>query len=520
MTVRSRSTSKRLLAGLCAGALLIAACGDDDDDDGGGDDTSAPAESDAAADTEAPADDEAPADTEAPADSDAPADTEAMDEEEPADTEPEGEGEGSEIEQESVGIIDLDLGPAEGEPIKIGVQNPEGDPAGSFPEFTVAMEAAADYINTELNGLGGRPIELVVCKMAITPDDSQRCANEIAAEEVDLAISTINFFGNHLSIYQGSDIPVVVVTPITIADFTTPGAYAIGAGGGCFGVHTGLVQVATDEIEDLEGIEVSRVGVPWADTPPGVVCYNDLEAKPLDVIKGVEPGDSSRAGERPDLEYVGVPVAPALPDATPQATEVLEFDPDVIIFSGQGADCWNLVDAFGRVGWSPDQIPLILSGACIDFDAMAAAGELAEGIYITGTEKGLLVPLDSVDGAHLEDATVYQTKGPEYGMPESEVFKGFAGQGFTSLVNIWQLAQTIDGEVTGEALEQAISSTDGTMPTFGGSPLNCATAPQPYVSVCSAPINLSQWDGTQLNEVIPRLSAIDLVAGTELRPGS
>ncbi len=42
------------------------------------------------------------------------------------------------------------LGEATGEPIKIGVQNLEGDPNGSFPEFSVAMQAAADYVNTEL----------------------------------------------------------------------------------------------------------------------------------------------------------------------------------------------------------------------------------------------------------------------------------------------------------------------------------------------------------------------------------
>ena len=110
-----------------------------------------------------------------------------------------------------------------------------------------------------------------------------------------------------------------------------------------------------------------------------MVCYNDLEAKPLDVLNGSEPGDAARAGSKPDLTHIGVPVAPALPDATPQATEVLDFGGDVIIFSAQGADCWNFVDAMGRLGWTPDQTPLVLSGACTDFTAMAAAGDLAEG---------------------------------------------------------------------------------------------------------------------------------------------
>ena len=103
--------------------------------------------------TDAPAATDAPSATEAPSGSDAPVRTEA-----PA---------------------------AEGEPIIIGLQNPEGDPNGSFPEYSAAVQAAVDYINTELGGLGGRPIELEICKTAISPDDSQRCANELVAEEVD-----------------------------------------------------------------------------------------------------------------------------------------------------------------------------------------------------------------------------------------------------------------------------------------------------------------------------------------------
>jgi branched-chain amino acid transport system substrate-binding protein len=412
------------------------------------------------------------------------------------------------------------MGEATGEPIKIGVQNLEGDPNGSFPEFSLAMEAAADYVNTELGGLGGRPIELVLCKSVVSPDDSQRCANELAADEVEMAISTINFFGNHFSIYQGSDIPVLVVTPITIADFTSEGVYAIGAGGGCLGVHTGLVQFATDQITEFEDITVERVGVPWADTPPGVVCYNDLEAKPLDVLNGTTPGDAERAGSLPDMTHIGVPIAPATPDATPQATEVLDFDPSVIIFSAQGSDCWNFVDALGRLGWSQDEIPLVLSGSCTDFTAMEAAGDLADGIYITGSVGSVLSPPEDLEGTDRENAETYQTKAVEYGLSEDDLNKGFATQGFSAIMNIWEQAQLIDGDVTGAAIADAFAATDGSMPTFGGPPLNCAGAPAPYIAVCSSEIAMTQWNAEtkSIDLVIPSFSGLDLVAGTELRP--
>lgn len=490
--MKTRTKSKRLVAAAFSFALVAAACGGSSDggDDGGGDD---PAETTAEAE-EAP--EEEATEEEA-------VEEEAMEEE------------GGEEEAMEEGAMEEPTG----EPFVIGVQNLEGDPNGSFPEYSLAMQAAADYVNAELGGLGGRPIEIELCKSVVSPDDSQRCANELSAGGVDLAMSTINFFGNHFSIYEGSGIPVVVVTPITLADFTAPGVFSIGAGGGCLGVHTGLVEFATNEIEALEGIDVQTVGVPWADTPPGVVCYNDLEAKPLDVLNGTTPGDAARAGSKPDLTYVGVPIAPATPDVTPQATEVLDAEPDVIIFSAQGADCWNFVDALGRLGWTPDQIPLVLSGACTDFDAQRAAGPLAEGVYFVPSPNSLLSPLeDQEPGKNLDDATIYQGKAAEYGLPESELFKGFATQGFSAIMNVWEASQGLD-EVTGTAIADAFAATDGSGTTFGGAPLDCAGAPAPYVAVCSSGVAIKQWDGEKFVDVIDELSGLDLVAGTELRPG-
>ncbi|MEP1124685.1 MAG: ABC transporter substrate-binding protein [Ilumatobacter sp.] len=507
----SRSRNKRLAAAAFSFALVAAACGGSSD--GGGDDAAGddPVATEAAGgDTET---------TEAADDGGDTETTEAADD--GGDTETTEADDGGETETTEAG--GGDEGPVEeptGEPFVIGVQNLEGDPNGSFPEFSVAIQAAADYVNAELGGLQGRPIEIELCKSVVSPDDSQRCANELSADGVDLAISTINFFGNHFSIYQGSDIPVLVVTPVTIADFTSEGVYSIGAGGGCLGAHTGLIEFVTNQIEAEEGITVNKVGVPWADTPPGVVCYNDLEAKPLDVLNGTEPGDAERAGSKPDLTYVGVPVAPALPDATPQATEVLDFEPDAIIFSGQGADCWNLVDAMGRLGWTPEQIPLVLSGSCTDFDAMRAAGPLAEGVYFIGSGNSLLSPLDGQEpGKNLDEATIYQTKMAEYGVSEDDIFKGFGTQGFSAIMNIWEIANGVDGDVTAEAIEAGFQATDGTADTFGGLPLNCSGAPDPYVAVCSSSVSVNRWTGDAFETVEEELTGLDLVAGTELRPG-
>ena len=105
---------------------------------------------------------------------------------------------------------------------------------------------------------------------------------------------------------------------------------------------------------------------------------------------------------------------------------------------------------------------------------MEAAGDLIDGIYMLGSVNGILAPLDGLEGEQLEYATTYQEKGAEYGMSTDDIFKGFAAQGFSAIMNIWEASQDVEGDVTGKAISDAIGATDGSQPSFGGPPLNCA----------------------------------------------
>jgi branched-chain amino acid transport system substrate-binding protein len=352
--------------------------------------------------------------------------------------------------------------------------------------------------------------------MAINPADSQKCANELAGKDPFTVISSLNFFGNHFPIYEQAGINVVVGTPITVGDFTAPGVYSIGTGGGCLGVHTGMVYAATQELDS------SKVAVPWADTPPGVVCYYDLEAKPLDVLNGSVPGDSELAGSMPDLTHIGVPIKPAAPDVTPQVTQVLDFDPTSIIYSAQGADCWNFVDGLGRAGWTPQDIPLVLSGACVDFEKMEAAGPLAEGVYFVGNAGSSLGEVEDIENLRLRlEAQTYQEKASEYGVTDADINKGFGAQGWSVMMTVWEQANIVVNE--GEELtpETFAAQMAGTKDNHINSsvPFGCADAPPPYTAVCNAKVALLQWDGNTLQTVVPVYSGIELLAGTELKPG-
>ena len=267
---------------MLAATLVVAACGGDDDDDADSastEATSAPADTAAGDTTAGEGTTAAPATSgdETTAPGATTGDTEGDSETTDAGTAPAGSAGCPEIDMaadaengDGAGRLMSDLQcaadsplAAEGEPIVIGLQNPEGDPNGSFPEFSSAARAAVDYINAELggwgadvqNGVPGRPIQLEVCATAISPDDSQRCANELLSTDPFMVASSINFFGNHLPIFQAADVPTIVMSPVTIADFTTEGVYSIGGGGGCLGVHTGMVEFVTSEFERRQGVD-------------------------------------------------------------------------------------------------------------------------------------------------------------------------------------------------------------------------------------------------------------------------
>lgn len=408
---------------------------------------------------------------------------------------------------------------ASGDPIVIGLQNLEGDPQGSFPEYRTGSQAAEQYINNELGGIGadyvnkkpGRPIKIEVCSMAVNPADSQKCANELAAKKPFAVYSTINFFGNQFATYAAAKIPVIVGTPISPLDFTSAGTYAIGGGGGCLGVHTGLIEFVTKDLGKR------NIAVPWANTPPGVFCYHDLEKKPLNVLNGTTSAKGNTAAlTMPTLKHIGVPILPGQADVTPQAQQVLDFKPDAIVFSGQGADCWSLVSSLGKLGWTPAKIPLVLSGACIDDVKAKEAGDLAKGIYFVGTTP--ITQTNNLTGLFKQESLIYLAKTAKYGAKDDQS-KGFATQGFEGIMNIWEIATEVakgdPSKLSANNLEAAIAATAGHH-SFGGAPLDCKAASAPYISVCNTLVTTTQWNGNGYDVKRANFSGLYLIKGTEL----
>ena len=424
---------------------------------------------------------------------------------------------------------------ATGDPIVVGFQNAEG-PVINFPEYRVAAEAAVTYINKQLGGVGadpeagtpGRPLKLEICKYnALVPAELPGCANSLSAKKPALVLATLAFGESHFGIYQGAQIPLVVGTPIMPKDFTSPGTVAIGGGGGCLGVHLGLITYATQYLlkDKLKKPKGGRVGVPWAKSAPGIFCYNDLEAKPLDVLAGKTlsgaPITSSAKlkGTMPNLTYIGVPVVPGKADVSAEVAQVLAFKPDIMVYSNQGSECWTWMNEMLKQGWdAAKSFPIVLSGACIDLVTMAKLGDKIKGLYTLG---GLsILDPDALSGFAKQQAVNYRDKMAKYSSDAKLNSTGFATQGYGVVMNTWMMMNLAGGaKATGKDVLKAYKATKGHV-GFGSTGLNCKDAIKPYIAVCSTEVSASQWNGRALKAIkgAQDFSGLVLVGkGDELR---
>ena len=118
-------------------------------------------------------------------------------------------------------------GAAEGEPIRIGYANSEP----FAPESTVGVRAAVEYVNAELGGAGGRPIEIVECPIVAVADGAACGAQFANDDSIALVITGTLVVGNK-ELYDAlnGNKPLIIGNGLTVDDFVTPAGQSYTAG--------------------------------------------------------------------------------------------------------------------------------------------------------------------------------------------------------------------------------------------------------------------------------------------------
>lgn len=117
------------------------------------------------------------------------------------------------------------------EPVKVGFIGINDGPIAALPELLQATETAVEFVNTELGGVDGHPIELVPCSVSLSPESSQRCAREVLEADVVAVLGGINVLGGPgIKLLEEAGVPYVGGVPVGVDEMTSSISFQFSGG--------------------------------------------------------------------------------------------------------------------------------------------------------------------------------------------------------------------------------------------------------------------------------------------------
>lgn len=359
---------------------------------------------------------------------------------------------------------------ATGTPIAVGLINMEDAPLGSFPELRQGAEAAARYVNDELDGIGGRPLQLVPCTTNGTPESSQGCANQVLSRHPVAVIGGVDVgAGAALPALEKAGVAYVSGSPTSAAALTSNGSYMLS--GGTAAEILGEVAYATDTLH------ARRVVAVYTDVPGLVADAAGL----LGIIlkkKGVE-------------DFRTVPVPANAPDLTPAIASAQSAHPDTVLMAFPAQACARSMQAAASTGLNAH---LFYPSICAEQRVIAAAGSGVEGSYFAA---GYVPYVDTAD----PQVATYRRQLTAY---DRSLQPSLLSQtGFSVVMDLRALLAALPADRRSDpaALAAALRATRN-QPSFMGHPYTCDGKQVPALtSVCSMSVRILRLEGGSLHPV-------------------
>lgn len=355
-------------------------------------------------------------------------------------------------QEASFGTVPETTTEATGEPIKIGMINQEGTPLGSFPELRLADEAGVRFINEELGGIDGRPIELVSCITTFSPEKSQACAQQMVQEEVVAVLGGIDITSTgSIPVLEQNGLPYVGGIPINTDEMASPISFQFS--GGSPGSFVAFAQHAADN-------GAQKVAVAYADFGP-IAAAAGFGVDTLEAL-GVT-----------DVTEIPFPITTT--DFLPVMTAAAEGDPDAIFLGAADTACGPAMSTAYDLGIEAD---LYLVGACASPTIATQIGQEA----VEGRIFNIEGPLDTEQ----IDGQLYLAVVGKYGDP-SLAAAGAGTVSFRGLMNLYSVlteigADDVSAETVLEGFRAAVDR-----PSFNGHPYTCDGTPVPALPALCSP---------------------------------
>ena len=293
----------------------------------------------------------------------------------------------------------------------------------AFPEATAGTDAAVDYVNRELGGIGGHPLQLKTCAIQ-AEEDGQKCGTEMVNDTNVRAVLTGVLTAGNDSLYKVvvPKLPVVVGNPVANPDFLTAGidAFTPGSPGVIQGLAVFIAKVLSTPEKPVKTVAVVYGDNEGAKAAVNVLFNPALNKLGITDIKAVPVSDTATA---PDLQA-------ALQAAGAQ-------DADVVVPLVIAPLCIATYDALKALGISPT---VVTTGLCYGTSMtqhlkdVGDSGDVPNGWYFGGYGYSYFMP-DEASGM-----STYLAKVRQYGGQDVE-YTGFAGPQFGNVLTTRQVPE-------------------------------------------------------------------------------
>lgn len=356
---------------------------------------------------------------------------------------------------------------ATGTPITLGMINQENTPAGSFPELSQAVQAAATFVNEQLGGIDGHPIKVDVCNTKFSTEGSATCGQKFVDQKVPAVLGGIDVFGNANDVLDQNDIPFIGGIPVSTQSVQSPNSFQWS--GGTWGATVAFADYA----------------------------INTLKAKNVAIVYS-EFGsitDSAKYGERvlkdSGIEVELVPFPIMSPDISTPLQAAAANNPDAIMILAADTSCKAAFDALEaqQITATP-----FFTGAC-------APPTVIDPLPVEKTDGTIF----NVEGPIVRDnpgpdPTLYNAVINEYGKGLNPVGAGTVS--FRSFMNLYAVMRGIGAEDLSPAtLIKALRATVDE-PSFMGHPYTCDGKQfKGLPGMCSPQQVLARMKNKQLTQV-------------------
>jgi len=357
--------------------------------------------------------------------------------------------------QTSFGTLpDAPVAAGTADPIVIGMINQENTPLGSFPELRLAAAAAVEFINTELGGVDGRPIQFEPCITTFSVEKSQACAQELVQKGAVTVTGGIDITSNgSVPILEQNQVPMIGGVPVNNDEMASPIAFQFSGG------SPGAMVAFADYAATTQGAK--KVAVIYGDYPPIKLAAVDYGVAELHRL-GVN-----------DVTEIAYPVTST--DFLPVLTRAQQGNPDAIIISAADTACAPAMKTAKDLGITAT---MYLVGACA---APTIADEIGEDA-VAGRIFNVEGPVTGDD----VDARIYGAAVGRYGDPALPAAS--AGTvSFRNIMNIYGLMKELgrDDITRASLLAKVRSARDH--PSFNGHPYTCDGQQVPDLPSLCAP---------------------------------